>query len=29
MWRKAAVPCEAAFALDPQHAATAKLVAGT
>lgn len=28
MWRQAAVQCEAAFALDPQHAATAKLVAG-
>ena len=28
MWLKAALQCEAAFALAPQHAATAKLVAG-
>lgn len=27
MWRQAAVQCEAAFALEPQHAGTARLVA--
>ncbi len=28
MWRRAAAQCEAAFALEPRHAATAKLAAG-